>query len=159
MPLINLQDQHFNSEIKSIKYPVVFAALSAPQLNLQMPDASTLKDTLVMSGKEWDRINQQLYRRQLEQEKIKAIREEKEARKQLSKDMVKDWPNTLEVNVHKFQQHNKTLDVFGKSHFMIDLSVMKFKLGALPLHVYATSDPARNFLASIQLIKINPIGC
>ena len=117
MPLIYLQDQHFNSEMKSIKYSVVFAALSAPQLNLQMPDASTLKDTLVMSGKEWDRINQQLYRRQLEQEKIKAIREEKEARKQLSKDMVKDWPNTLEVNAHKFQQHNKTIRCFWKVTF------------------------------------------
>lgn len=69
-----------------------------------MPDANTLKDTLVLSGKEWDRINQQLYRRQLEQEKIKAIREEKETRKQLSKDMVKDWPNTLEVGFTK-QQH------------------------------------------------------
>lgn len=79
-------------------------ALSAPPLNLQMPDANTLKDTLVLSGKEWDRINQQLYRRQLEQEKIKAIREEKETRKQLSKDMVKDWPNTLEVGFTK-QQH------------------------------------------------------
>lgn len=64
-----------------------------------MPDASTLKDTLVLTGKDWDRINQQLYRRQLEQEKIKAIREEKESRKQLSKDMVKDWPNTLEVHL------------------------------------------------------------
>lgn len=76
-----------------------FAASSAPQLNIQMPDASSLKDMLVISGKEWDRINQQLYRRQLEQEKIKAIREEKEARKALSKEMVKDWPNTLEVSV------------------------------------------------------------
>jgi len=53
---------------------------------------------VVLSGKEWDRINQQLYRRQIEQERIKSIREEKEARKALSKDMVKDWPNTLEVS-------------------------------------------------------------
>ena len=63
-----------------------------------MPDENSLKDMIVLSGKEWDRINQQLYRRQLEQERIKAIREEKEARKALSKDMVKDWPNTLEVH-------------------------------------------------------------
>lgn len=67
-------------------------------MNLQVPDTSALKDTLVISGKDWDRINEQLYRRQLEQERIKAIREEKEARKALSKDMVKDWPNTLEVH-------------------------------------------------------------
>lgn len=66
-------------------------------MNAQMPDVSTLKDTLVISGQDWDRINKQLYRRKLEQERIEAIREEKEARKALSKDMVRDWPNTLEV--------------------------------------------------------------
>lgn len=72
--------------------------MSAPPIAIQFPDSSALNDTLVISGKEWDRINQQLYRRQLEQEKIKALREEKEARKALSKDMVKDWNNTLEVS-------------------------------------------------------------
>jgi len=79
----------------------LLVALSAPPLNLNVPDTNNLKDTLVLSGKEWDRINEQLYRRQLEQERIKTIREEKESRKALSKDMVKDWNNTLEVRIKR----------------------------------------------------------
>lgn len=87
------------NKIRFTTVSVFSTALSAPQLNMQMPDESSLKDMIVLSGKEWDRINQQLYRRQLEQERIKAIREEKESRKAHSKDMAKDWPNTLEVRV------------------------------------------------------------
>jgi len=136
--------------------------VSATQINLQMPDANTLKDTLVMSGKEWDRINQQLYRRQLEQEKIKAIREEKEARKQLSKDMVKDWPNTLEGNRRrklearalreaKKEEERKQLDIEEAKY---QAQKRKEAIEKAKTQQYYQTDRVKNFHSALQLTEV-----
>ena len=61
------------------------------------PNAADLRQVTVLSKGDWDRIQYQLNKRIIEQERIKKIREEKDRMHQLSKEKVKDWSNTIAV--------------------------------------------------------------
>lgn len=68
------------------------------QGGMMLPDGTSLRDVTILSKSEWNRIQQELYKRQIEDEKIKRLREEKENRKHMSKEMVKNWGNTIAVS-------------------------------------------------------------
>lgn len=62
---------------------------------MMLPDGSDLRQVTVLSKADWSRIRAQLERKQREEEAIRAKREAKEALHQQSKDMVKNWSNTI----------------------------------------------------------------
>ena len=66
--------------------------MSGPNIN-----APDLRQVTVLSKGDWDRIQYQLNKRIIEQERIKKIREDKDRMHQLSKEKVQDWSNTIIV--------------------------------------------------------------
>lgn len=62
---------------------------------LQIPEGVDLRQVTILSKQDWERIQQQLHRKQIEEERLKAIREEREARKNKSKEVVQHWGNTI----------------------------------------------------------------
>ena len=64
-----------------------------------LPDGTDLRQVTVLSKAEWDRIERELNRRQIEEERVRRIRKEHEEQKQKSRELVKSWGNTLHVRL------------------------------------------------------------
>lgn len=73
-------------------------AMNGGQIGMHLPDGTDLRQVTVLSKPDWDRIQQQLHRKQMEAERMQRIHEEREAIKNRSKEMVKDWGNTIKVS-------------------------------------------------------------
>ncbi|ESP01910.1 hypothetical protein LOTGIDRAFT_225029 [Lottia gigantea] len=63
--------------------------------SMQLADGTDLRQVKVLTKTDWSRIHDQLNRRNIEEEKLQRIKEEKEAQRQKSKDIVKNWGNTI----------------------------------------------------------------
>lgn len=59
------------------------------------PDSHDLRQVTILSKTDWDRIQKQLHRKQIEEERLRKIREEREERKNKSKEVVQHWGNTI----------------------------------------------------------------
>ena len=71
------------------------------QLNgMGFPTGTDLKNVTVLGRGDWERIQFQLNKRVIEQEKMRKIREEKEKLHEISKEAVKNWTNTVKVSIH-----------------------------------------------------------
>lgn len=66
-----------------------------PQGGMILPDGTDLRQVTVLSKAEWERIQRQLNRRQIEEERIRQIKMEQEEQKKKSKELVTTWSNTL----------------------------------------------------------------
>ena len=65
----------------------------------QYPESHDLRQVTILSKADWDRIQTQLHRKQIEEERMKKIREERDERKNKSKEVVQHWGNTIAVGV------------------------------------------------------------
>ncbi|XP_054767748.2 cilia- and flagella- associated protein 210-like [Lytechinus pictus] len=71
------------------------APQGGPAGGMLLPDGTDLREVTILSKSDWSRIGAQLERKQREEEAIRAKREAKEALQQQTKDMVKNWSNTI----------------------------------------------------------------
>ncbi|XP_046568387.1 coiled-coil domain-containing protein 173-like [Haliotis rubra] len=62
---------------------------------LQLPSGNDLRQVTVLSKTDWERIQRELNRRQIEEDRIRRITEEREEQRNRSKEMVKNWGNTI----------------------------------------------------------------
>ncbi|OWF35640.1 coiled-coil domain-containing protein 173-like [Mizuhopecten yessoensis] len=62
---------------------------------MHLADGTDLRQVTVLSKNDWERIQMQLHRKQIEEERTRKIREEKEEKQKMSKEMIKDWGNTI----------------------------------------------------------------
>ncbi|XP_041365324.1 coiled-coil domain-containing protein 173-like [Gigantopelta aegis] len=62
--------------------------------NQQNKPLTDVKQVTVLTKGDWNRIQDQLNRRQIEQERIQRIKAEKEERRSNSKEVIKNWTNT-----------------------------------------------------------------
>lgn len=67
-----------------------------------LPSGTDLRQVTVIGRGDWERIQCQLHKRQIEKERIQKAREEKERLHQLSKEAVCNWTNTLQVKMSFF---------------------------------------------------------
>lgn len=72
-------------------------------LNLEQPgmrvgDGVDLRQVTVLSKADWDRIQTQLHRKQIEEERIRRKQAEIDEKKKKSKEMVDTWGNTIIVS-------------------------------------------------------------
>ncbi|CAH1789509.1 unnamed protein product [Owenia fusiformis] len=64
-------------------------------LGMQLKNGTDLREVTVLTGKDWQRIQNSLNRNVIEEQRIAKLREEREALRQRSKDTVKNWGNTI----------------------------------------------------------------
>ena len=65
---------------------------------MRMGDGVDLRQVTVLSKGDWERIQTQLHRKQIEEDRIRRKHEEIEERKKKSKEMVDNWGNTIIVS-------------------------------------------------------------
>ena len=78
---------------------------------MQLPDGTDLRQVTVLSKGDWERIQQQLYRKQIEEERLQKMIQEREERKAKSKEVVQHWGNTIAVSIVKIQNTVKILNI------------------------------------------------
>ena len=61
-------------------------------------DSADIRQMTILSKADWDRIQMQLNKQALEEERIRKTREEKERLRELSKQQIKNWTNTIAVS-------------------------------------------------------------
>ncbi|XP_071491246.1 cilia- and flagella- associated protein 210-like [Diadema antillarum] len=71
------------------------ASLPPVQGSMLLPDGTDLRQVTVLSKSDWSRIAAQLERKQREEEAIRKRREAKEALHKETKEIVKNWSNTI----------------------------------------------------------------
>lgn len=67
---------------------------SAPAYS-NMPGLRDIRQTTILSKNDWDRIQGQLNKRAWEEEQIHKAKEEKERLREMSKEQIKSWTNTI----------------------------------------------------------------
>lgn len=72
---------------------------------MQLADGTDLRQVTVLSKADWERIQTQLHRKQIEEERTQKIREEREEKQRRSKEMIKDWGNTIAVRFSCLLHH------------------------------------------------------
>lgn len=78
-----------------------------------LPDGTDLRQVTVLSKKDWQRIGDQLSKSNREEQRLRAQREEKEDLHARSKDMVKNWSNTIvgqrlkKLEAHKIRERKE----------------------------------------------------
>lgn len=63
-----------------------------------LPDGTDLRQVTVLTKHDWDRIEQELNRKQIQDEMVRKLREEREEQKRKSKELIKNWANTIAVS-------------------------------------------------------------
>ena len=85
---------------------VLFYDLDTPTLpngqTMPLVNEDDLRQVTILSKPDWERIQYQLNRRAIEEEKRRQIKEEKEKMAATSKEMVKNWSNTIAVRIYHF---------------------------------------------------------
>ena len=61
-------------------------------------EVADIRQVTILSKADWERIHNQLNRKQIEEERLRKIREEREGRKNRSKEQVQNWGNTIAVS-------------------------------------------------------------
>ena len=64
---------------------------------MMLPNGTDLRQVKVLSKADWERIQFQLNRRKVEEQRLARKRQEKEEMYKTSKDKVSTWTNTIEV--------------------------------------------------------------
>ncbi|CAL1540031.1 unnamed protein product [Lymnaea stagnalis] len=68
---------------------------NAHHAGMVLPDGTDLRQVAVLTKQDWDRIEQELNRKQIQDEMVHKIREERDEQKKRSKELIKNWANTL----------------------------------------------------------------
>ncbi|XP_072029416.1 cilia- and flagella- associated protein 210-like [Amphiura filiformis] len=127
-----------------------------------LPDGSDLRQVTVLSKGDWNRIQAQLDRSARESERIRSEKEQKEALKQQSKDLVKNWSNTIAGQRLKKLEARKIREAKEEEErVQIDIEEAKFQAArrkeaieqAKTLQYYQT-DRVKGFHGALMLTEV-----
>ncbi|RUS71231.1 hypothetical protein EGW08_021012 [Elysia chlorotica] len=62
---------------------------------MMLPDGTDLRQVTVLSKQDWERIECELNRKNIQDEMVRKIREDREEQKRKSKEIIKNWGNTI----------------------------------------------------------------
>ncbi|KAK3592985.1 hypothetical protein CHS0354_023210 [Potamilus streckersoni] len=99
------------------------SARGTPDMSsMQLKDGTDLQQVMVLTKTDWERIQTQLHRKEIEEEKIRKMREDRENLKNRSKEVVQNWGNTIagtrnrklearKLREQKEEEERKLLDI------------------------------------------------
>ncbi|XP_062566128.1 cilia- and flagella- associated protein 210-like [Saccostrea cucullata] len=134
----------------------------AGQPGMILPNGTDLRDVTILSKNEWNRIQQELYKRQIEEERMRRMREEKENRKQMSKEMVKNWGNTIAgTRTRKLEARKLREQKEEEEKRAIDLEEAKYQaekrkeaIEKAKTQQYYQTDRVKNFHSALMLTEV-----
>lgn len=127
-----------------------------------LPDGTDLRQVTVLSKVEWDRIEQELNRRHIEEERVRRIRLEHEEQKKRSKELVKGWGNTLAGQRQKKLEQRKLREEKEEAErLQIDIEEAKFQaqqrkaaIDKAKTQQYYQTDRVKSFHSALKLTEV-----
>lgn len=121
-----------------------------------------LRNVTVLTGEDWSRITRQLHRREIEQEAAKQAREERANLKQRSRDLIKDWDNTLlGARQKKLDERNRRLAKEEEEKKAQDIEEARLAaehrkeiLEKAKVQQYYQTDRVKNFHSALRLTEV-----
>lgn len=132
------------------------------QSGIILPNGTDIRDVTILSKSEWNRIQQELHKRQIEEERMRRLREEKENRKQMSKEMVQHWGNTIAgTRTRKLEARKLREQKEEEEKQAIDLEEAKYQaqkrkeaIEKAKTQQYYQTDRVKNFHSALMLTEV-----
>lgn len=132
------------------------------QSGMILPNGTDIRDVTILSKSEWNRIQQELHKRQIEEERMRRLREEKENRKQMSKEMVQHWGNTIAgTRTRKLEARKLREQKEEEEKQAIDLEEAKYQaqkrkeaIEKAKTQQYYQTDRVKNFHSALMLTEV-----
>ncbi|ELU10324.1 hypothetical protein CAPTEDRAFT_176680 [Capitella teleta] len=129
---------------------------------LQINGTAATRGTIILSKNDWDRINFQLNKRQLEQDRLNKIKEEKERLRQISKEKVQNWGNTIagqrqrklearQIREEKEEEEKKKIDI-EEAKFLAEKR--KAAIEKAKTQQYYQTDRVKGFHSALQFSEV-----
>ncbi|XP_076461037.1 cilia- and flagella- associated protein 210-like [Babylonia areolata] len=141
-------------------------ARSTPELPQQggmiLPDGNDLRQVTVLPKSEWDRIHQELNRRQIEEERVRRLKAHQEEQKQKAKELVKTWGNTLAgQRQRKLEARKQREEKEEAERLQIDIEEAQYQAAQRKVAIdkaktqqYYQTDRVKNFHSALQLTEV-----
>lgn len=98
--------------------------IPAEQPGIRMGEGVDLRQVTVLSKGDWERIQSQLHRKQIDEDRERRKQAEIDEKKKKSKEMVDTWGNTIIVSI-EFGCHGHVTDLITKhDHILCPLSLL-----------------------------------
>ncbi|BFY98023.1 hypothetical protein BsWGS_01063 [Bradybaena similaris] len=129
---------------------------------MKLPDGTDLRQVTVLSKQDLDRIERELNRKQLENELARRIQEEREEQKRRSKEIIKNWPNTIAgLTQRKLEARRIREEKEEEERKQIDLEEAKFQaqkrkeaIDKAKTQQYYQTDRVKNFHSALTLTEV-----
>ncbi|KAL8587022.1 hypothetical protein ACOMHN_023412 [Nucella lapillus] len=141
-------------------------ARSTPEMPQQggliLPNGTDLRQVTVLPKSEWDRIEKELNRRQIEEERVRRIKADQEEKKQKAKELVKTWGNTLAgQRQRKLEARKQREEKEEAERLQIDIEEAKYQAAQRKIAIdkaktqqYYQTDRVKNFHSALQLTEV-----
>merc|ERR1712154_519929 len=129
---------------------------------MMLPDGTDLRQVTVLSKHDWERIEQELNRKQIQDEMVRKIREDREEQKRKSKDIIKNWGNTIAgQRQRKLEARRIREEKEEEERKQIDLEEAKFQaaqrkeaIEKAKTQQYYQTDRVKNFHSALTLTEV-----
>ncbi|XP_055959435.1 cilia- and flagella- associated protein 210 [Patella vulgata] len=136
--------------------------LEPPAPSMHLPDGTDLRQVTVLSKADWSRIHDELNRRNIEEERVQRIKAEKEAQRQKSKEIVKNWGNTIAGQRQKKLQARRIREQKEEEErVLIDIEEAKYQaaqrkeaIDKAKTQQYYQTDRVKNFHGALLLTEV-----
>uniref|UniRef100_A0A0B6YQ31 Trichohyalin-plectin-homology domain-containing protein n=1 Tax=Arion vulgaris TaxID=1028688 RepID=A0A0B6YQ31_9EUPU len=132
------------------------------QGGMKLSDGTDLRQVTVLSKQDWDRIERELNRRQIQNEMARQMCEEREEQKRKSKEIIKNWSNTIAGQRQKKLEARRTREEKEEEERKeIDLEEAKFQaqkrreaLDKAKTQQYYQTDRVKTFHSALTLTEV-----
>lgn len=133
-----------------------------PPQPASLPEGLDLRQVTILSKTDWERIQQQLHRKQIEDERMRKIREEREERKNKSKEVVQHWGNTIAGHrQHKLEARKLREEKDEEERIQIDIEEAKYQaqqrkeaIDKAKTQQYYQTDRVKGFHSALMLTEV-----
>lgn len=127
-----------------------------------LPDGTDLRQVTVLSKTDWERIEQELNRKQIQDELVRKIREDREEQKRKSKEIVKNWGNTIAGQRQRKLEARKLREAKEEEEKKaVDLEEAKYQaqqrkeaIEKAKTQQYYQTDRVKKFHSALQLTEV-----
>ncbi|PAA49695.1 hypothetical protein BOX15_Mlig017876g2 [Macrostomum lignano] len=136
---------------------------AAPQREFVVGGGQTdLRNVTVLTGEDWSRITRQLHRREIEEQAAKQARDERANLKVRSRELIKDWDNTLlGARQKKLDERNRRLAKEEEEKKALDVEEARLAaehrkeiLEKAKIQQYYQTDRVKNFHSALRLTEV-----
>ncbi|XP_005104825.1 coiled-coil domain-containing protein 173 isoform X2 [Aplysia californica] len=129
---------------------------------MMLPDGTDLRQVTVLSKADWERIEQELNRKQIQDEMVRKIREDREEQKRKSKEIIKNWGNTIAgQRQRKLEARRVREEKEEEERKQIDLEEAKYQaqqrkeaIEKAKTQQYYQTDRVKNFHSALTLTEV-----